>query len=846
MENIPKKTKTKIRKIAQLTAIALFSLNIAAVRAAEPKFDIRYLPPIGEMGNAEGRVVWDGLSAENAGQYAVIAMLHAVWTGGGGYYVKPYNNQYKNHLDECGHFSLLLTSDPNDANVNEIIFYFVDRANINFNDGSEINPSTMNGKYLATTTIRRTEHENPPPISNIRPGFVAAGTEITLSCKDESLIYYTLDGSNPITSSSVKIYDNEVFTVPEEGSLLIKAVIDGSNSCDQIHSLVWFPIEPLNTPFFGLNVSLALNGETFEHQLSEAATRERMLPVARLTKWVRTFKTLGNGNEYINKIAKEFGLRTMIGVEITDIAEDNAREIDGLRQILIDGPAPDIICVGNEISFLNIQPATLAACIDAVREIVLEMGLTIPIGTVDIANISWDRSVLNRIDLLGVNIYTGIWDTTPEYLMLEAAKQTFANSLAAFPQKMVLLTEIGAPYAGGTYYVEGGSQTASQGKAVNYLCGFLEWVQEEQLPSFYFEAYDEPVKSAPPKGHPIEQYFGIMNENLQIHSFYRSCLSPRTYSITLNIQKDGAAWIDHDKTFTLRQDGDIKFEAVVDQAKVEFIDLEPGQYSVYDGDYVTGKTITIGFSDISATLDYYTVQFSVTDAGEASGSTISASNDNIAITSGAVLLAGKTLVITATGAGADNYVYEWSGIDADWQAENVVTITNLQTSVNATCTVTGSNNPPVTFLVTVVSAGTGATGNGDYVAGALVTISAGTPPSGKQFKNWTSTPAVTFADASSANTSFAMPAQAVTVTATFENATGINDLLPDNPLKVYVRNGLLHITGLTAGETLSIYTATGALVHHSVVTSCEADINLSVSGVYVVRSGNNTVKVSFE
>jgi len=72
----------------------------------------------------------------------------------------------------------------------------------------------------------------------------------------------------------------------------------------------------------------------------------------------------------------------------------------------------------------------------------------------------------------------------------------------------------------------------------------------------------------------------------------------------------------------------------------------------------------------------------------------------------------------------------------------------------------------------------------------------------------------------------------------------VSELQSINPLRAWTHNGnLLRITGLTAGETLSIFSATGALVYHSVATSEEMDIPLSVQGVYIVRSGNNSVNI---
>ena len=514
--------KKNSRKLAQIMALTLLFVNVVALRAAEPVIVIRQLPPIGQDGNVAGIVAWDGLNAGNASQYAVIAMLHAIWEGGGGYFVKPYYSDYLNVVDENGHFSIHITTGGIDTEVDEVILYFVERSSIS--EADIANPTTMSGKYLKIRTVYRSQWIPPqPPESNTPPGFVEAGTKITLSTKNGGNIRYTIDGSNPVTSSTAQTYNNQSLTVPNDGNLLIKAIAIISDDYSEISSLVWLSQEPLSTPFWGLNVSLALNGEYFGFPLSEETTRQRMEQVTPLTKWVRTFGTLNNGLEFVNKIAKEAGLRTMIGVYITNSATDNNAQIEGLRKILQMGPPPDLIAVGNETSLLGVSPATLIACVDAVREMVLSFNLKIPVGSVDLANTAWQKSVLEKLDFTGINIYHGVWDNTPENQMLNADKQTYQNTLSSFPSKLVLLTEIGAPYAGGQYSVSGGTQTASEQKAADLLCGYLDWVAQENIPSFYFEAFDEPVKSQN-GGHPIEQYFGIMDGNLQIHSFYRDCL----------------------------------------------------------------------------------------------------------------------------------------------------------------------------------------------------------------------------------------------------------------------------------------------------------------------------------
>jgi uncharacterized repeat protein (TIGR02543 family) len=90
-------------------------------------------------------------------------------------------------------------------------------------------------------------------------------------------------------------------------------------------------------------------------------------------------------------------------------------------------------------------------------------------------------------------------------------------------------------------------------------------------------------------------------------------------------------------------------------------------------------------------------------------------------------------------------------------------------------TVTAVFEPiPVTkkYPVAVSSAGTGATGDSVYAAGDTVKITAGTPQSGYQFKEWTSSVdsvKLKFApSANNATVTFIMPDTAVTVTAVFE------------------------------------------------------------------------------
>ena len=80
---------------------------------------------------------------------------------------------------------------------------------------------------------------------------------------------------------------------------------------------------------------------------------------------------------------------------------------------------------------------------------------------------------------------------------------------------------------------------------------------------------------------------------------------------------------------------------------------------------------------------------------------------------------------------------------------------------------TVSDTVPTTYTVTVNNG----TGGGDYAEGASVTITANEPETGMEFKGWTGADGLTFTEgsATASTATFTMPAQAVTVTATYDD-----------------------------------------------------------------------------
>ena len=131
--------------------------------------------------------------------------------------------------------------------------------------------------------------------------------------------------------------------------------------------------------------------------------------------------------------------------------------------------------------------------------------------------------------------------------------------------------------------------------------------------------------------------------------------------------------------------------------------------------------------------------------------------------------AGATVNITADPAPAGKVFDGWTSFDGVIfaNANNESTAFTMPAKA-VTVTATYKDSAATTYDVTVI----GGTGGGSFAAGATVNITADTPLKGMRFVNWTASPAVTFAGANNASTSFPMPAGNVTVTANFEGIRG--------------------------------------------------------------------------
>jgi hypothetical protein len=208
--------------------------------------------------------------------------------------------------------------------------------------------------------------------------------------------------------------------------------------------------------------------------------------------------------------------------------------------------------------------------------------------------------------------------------------------------------------------------------------------------------------------------------------------------------------------------------------------------------------------------------------------------------------AGETVHITANTAPAGKEFDKWTTTDGVTFANATAASTSFtmpEKAVAVTATYKDAITTPTKYAVTVVN-GALVGGSGSYEAGETVVIKANDPAAGREFDRWVCAD-VTFAGASDMTTTFVMPARAVTITATYREATGNEQLTMNNEqLKAYAENGVLYVSGMPEGATLRVYNLIGTLIYQSV----GADLcvcPLPARGVYIVTDGKTTVKVVY-
>ncbi|WP_416439303.1 glycosyl hydrolase family 17 protein [Phnomibacter sp. MR] len=243
--------------------------------------------------------------------------------------------------------------------------------------------------------------------------------------------------------------------------------------------------EILNNGVHGFCFSLYEEGQKPGDIISEDQVRRRMQILKPHTNWVRSFSCT-EGNEWIPKVAKEMGIKTLVGAWLGNDPEINQREIEGLIQLAKEGYV-DIAAVGNEVMYRkDLTEDELLAFMHQVKAEIPQ----IPIGYVDAYyEFSHRPAITDACDVILCNCYP-FWEGCPFEYSLDHMKQMYHQAKAAANGKPVIITETGWPSMGenlkGAY--------PGMESARNYFINTQLWSASEDIPVFYFSSFDESWK----------------------------------------------------------------------------------------------------------------------------------------------------------------------------------------------------------------------------------------------------------------------------------------------------------------------------------------------------------------
>ncbi len=252
----------------------------------------------------------------------------------------------------------------------------------------------------------------------------------------------------------------------------------------------------------GLCFSPYLEGQEPGSQLTEEQIRRRIEIIKPHTKWIRSFSCT-EGNEMIPRIAKEYGLKTLVGAWLGTNESINEQEISNLIQLAKDGYA-DIVSVGNEVMYRgDLSEEELLVYIYRVKNEIPG----IPVGYVDAYYEFENRpNITNACNVILANCYP-FWEGCHIDYSLVYMKDMYRRTLKAANGKKVVITETGWPNKGEEFY---GAEPSVK-NALIYFLNAQQWSQEEDIDIFYFSSFDESWKIS--DEGDVGAYWGLWDMN---------------------------------------------------------------------------------------------------------------------------------------------------------------------------------------------------------------------------------------------------------------------------------------------------------------------------------------------
>ncbi|GJQ62367.1 MAG: hypothetical protein SCALA702_14200 [Melioribacteraceae bacterium] len=261
-------------------------------------------------------------------------------------------------------------------------------------------------------------------------------------------------------------------------------------------------LEILDNGIHGISFSAYLEGQQPGSILSEEQIDDRMKVLKPHVGWVRSFSCV-DGNELIPKVARKYGIKTLVGAWIGDDLEKNEEEIKSVIEVAKKGYA-DIIAIGNEVLLRgDISEDDLIKYIHRVKKEVTD----IPVGYVDAYYEFVNHPRLVKVcDVIMANCYP-FWEGYPVEHSLAYMKNMYYLAKEAANGKKVIISETGWPNVG----TPDRAAVPSYENALRYFINTYSWANAQKVDVFYFSSFDETWKIE--KEGDVGAYWGLWDKD---------------------------------------------------------------------------------------------------------------------------------------------------------------------------------------------------------------------------------------------------------------------------------------------------------------------------------------------
>ncbi len=221
---------------------------------------------------------------------------------------------------------------------------------------------------------------------------------------------------------------------------------------------------------------------------SPAEVEEDVRSLVGRSKGLRTYSS-GEGNEVVPEVAAKVGIDVLLGAWLGPKPDRNEREVAGLIELANKHPdSVKRLIVGNEVLLRRDIPRDqIIAYLDRVRAAVKQ-----PVTYADVWEF-WLKNpqIADHVDFVTVH-FLPYWEDEPVGVdeAMEHIRKVYRQVKAAFPNKQILIGEVGWPSKGRSRE----RAVPSRWDQAEFINAFLKLADEEGFDYNLIEGFDQPWK----------------------------------------------------------------------------------------------------------------------------------------------------------------------------------------------------------------------------------------------------------------------------------------------------------------------------------------------------------------